>query len=40
MDEGTNGGDREWKKVINGSRNKMVVGERNVKRQNETSESE
>ena len=36
MDEGENGGDREWRKVRNESGMKMVVGERNVKkRQNE-----
>lgn len=42
MDEGKNGGDGECRKVRNGSGSKMVVGgrERNVKRQNETRESE
>ncbi len=40
MDERKNGADREWRKVRNGSGSKMVVGERNVKRQNETRESE
>lgn len=36
MNVGENGEDGEWRKVRNGSGSKMVVGERNVKRQNET----
>ena len=35
MDKERNGGDREWRKVRNGSGNKMVVGEKCVKWKNE-----